>query len=86
MENDLISRAALLDDLQSHFGTDLAYLGEDLQYCQEAVQFAPTIDAVEVVRCKDCKYKAVPKCCPHQINGFSVPDDWYCPMGVKEGT
>ena len=44
MENDLISRAALLDTLLNHFGQDLTYLGEDLQYCQEAVQFAPTIE------------------------------------------
>ena len=42
---DLISRKALLDTLQNHFGQDLAYLGEDLQYCQEAVQFAPSVDA-----------------------------------------
>jgi hypothetical protein len=26
-------------------GLDLAYLGEDLQYCQEAVQFAPSVEA-----------------------------------------
>ena len=45
MENDLISRKALLDTLQNHFGQDLAYLGEDLQYCQEAVQFAPSVEA-----------------------------------------
>ena len=45
---DLISRKALLDTLQNHFGQDLAYLGEDLQYCQEAVQFAPSIEAEPV--------------------------------------
>ena len=48
MENDLISRSALLDTLQNHFGQDLAYLGEDLQYCQEAVQFAPAVEAEPV--------------------------------------
>ena len=48
MENDLISRKALLDTLQNHFGQDLAYLGEDLQYCQEAVQFAPSVEAEPV--------------------------------------
>ena len=48
MENDLISRNALLDTLQNHFGQDLAYLGEDLQYCQEAVQFAPAVEAEPV--------------------------------------
>ena len=48
MENDLISRKALLDTMQNHFGQDLAYLGEDLQYCQEAVQIAPSVEAEPV--------------------------------------
>ena len=43
-----------------------------------------TPDMVEVVRCKDCIYKDNPPCCPCQIGGFRVTDDWYCPMGVKE--
>ena len=50
----------------------------------EKVITAPTIDAVPVVRCKDCVYRNIPKCCPCQIGGFNVTDDWYCPMGVKE--
>ena len=48
-----------------------------------AAKCAPTIDAVEVVRCRECKYKHVPRCCPCQISGFKVDDDWYCPMGVR---
>ena len=44
---------------------------------------APTIDAVEVVRCRECKYKHVPRCCPYQITGYKVDEDWYCPMGVR---
>jgi hypothetical protein len=51
--------------------------------CREALRNAPTIDAVEVVRCGDCAYMHVPLCCPCQISGFKVPDDWYCPMGVR---
>lgn len=45
---------------------------------------APTIDAVPVVRCVDCAYKEIPKCCPCQLNGFKVTYDWYCPMGVRK--
>lgn len=44
---------------------------------------APTIDAVEVVRCRECAYMHVPRCCPFQISGFKVDADWYCPMGVR---
>ena len=42
----------------------------------------PTIDAVEVVRCKDCIYQHRPQCCPFQAGGFSVCRDWYCPLGI----
>ena len=46
----------------------------------------PTVDAVEVVRCKDCVYVDIPKCCPYQINGFRVAPDWYCPMGINSNS
>lgn len=47
------------------------------------LHLAHAVDAVEVVRCNQCVYKSEPSCCPYQINGFMVPFDWYCPMGVK---
>lgn len=55
----------------------------ELEYCIGLIQCADIIDAVPVVRCRECKYKNIPKCCPYQINGFKVENDWYCPMGVK---
>lgn len=48
---------------------------------------SPTVDAVEVVRCKNCavphnKYTGCPK-----LNGLVTPPDFYCPFGErKEGT
>lgn len=55
----------------------------------EMIDDAPTIDAVEVVRCRECYYRDKPTCCPYQYSGFKVEPDWYCPMGVnmaeKEG-
>ena len=50
----------------------------------DCIDDAETIDAVPVVRCKDCIYRDIPRCCPCQLNGFRVTNDWYCPMGVKE--
>lgn len=44
---------------------------------------ANTIDAVPVVRCRECYYRDKPTCCPYQYSGFKVEPDWYCPMGVK---
>ena len=45
----------------------------------------PTIDAVPVVRCRDC---AVPHNrytgCP-ELNGLVTPPDFYCPFGERKG-
>lgn len=45
---------------------------------------APTVDAVEVVRCRDC---AVPHNnytgCP-ELNGLVTPPDFYCPFGERK--
>ena len=45
---------------------------------------APTIDAVEVVRCKDCvvphnKYTGCP-----ELNGLVTPPDFYCLFGKRK--
>ena len=45
---------------------------------------APTIDAVPVVRCKDCavphnKYTGCP-----MLNGVVTPPDFYCPFGERK--
>lgn len=44
----------------------------------------PTVDAVEVVRCKECRYKNS-NGCPMYYKGYSVNgDDDYCSYGVKK--
>ena len=48
------------------------------------VKAQKTIDAVEVVRCKDCavphnKYTGCPK-----LNGLVTPPDFYCPFGERK--
>ena len=60
------------------------------------IEKAPTIDAVPVVRCRECKKKNKKKC-PMTIVNFGrdgkevlvqnhVPDDFYCAAGKrKEG-
>ena len=47
-EKHLIYKEDLLDIVLDHFGCDLAYFGRDLQFCQEAIDMAPAVDAVEV--------------------------------------
>lgn len=60
----------------------------------EVVQNAPTIDAVPVVCCKDCKHRGSPYSCPMRklVMPFSgagayedcTEDNGYCHMGERE--
>ena len=48
------------------------------------IKNAPTIDAVPVVRCKDCavphnKYTGCP-----MLNGLVTPPNFYCPFGERK--
>lgn len=56
--------------------------------CFEAIRDAPTVDAVQIVRCGECKFYS--RCTDHQgicmnryMAGFIVPD-WYCADGERE--
>lgn len=45
----------------------------------------PTIDAVQVVRCRDCKRRGTYDC-PVYVGGdgmYSEPSDWFCADGEK---
>lgn len=46
---------------------------------QQAVDEQPTVDAVEVVRCKGCKYFKTPLC---QIEDNH--DNWFCADGERK--
>ncbi len=60
-----------------------------LTYMAVAVGDAPTIDAVPVVRCKDCQYYEREECvCPYMAMSDSAhyypdPDD-FCSYGVRK--
>jgi hypothetical protein len=43
------------------------------------------VDAVEVVRCKDCKFPMKNDMCDeYWCNGSRVPGNWYCADGERE--
>lgn len=44
------------------------------------IEEAPTVDAVEVVRCKDCKHYMTIHC---TCDGCCISDDWYCADGER---
>ena len=55
----------------------------------ETVDKAPTIDAVPVVRCRECKYHEDEEIgmvyCPNALGGW-VAENWFCAEGErKEG-
>ena len=81
----LINREALLSyaDLWASCGEH--YTAEDVIMM---IKTAPTVDAVPVVRCKDCArcvpYKGVPIC--NKWRTFpEVESDDFCSYGEKEG-
>ena len=59
--------------------------GEGLVYVQD-IDEAPTVDAVEVVRCKDCGHRTENGMCP-MISGcpdlVGVDDDFFCKYGKR---
>ena len=70
--DDLISRAAVLDVLVTspNFHTTLTRIEE-----------LPAVDAVPVVRCKDCKHRFTGK--PDLDCEICGGDDWYCADGER---
>ena len=86
MNNDLISRSALLERriYVCEDGYDGAYM-----VMQTDIEHAPAVDAVEVVRCKDCKHwmKDVPGCTDFvgrcELANYMVGANGYCVYGER---
>ena len=94
MPNDMISRSALLPAIESYFEP----INPDhpmtltIEQIREVLNLLPAVDAVEVVRCKDCKHNGTWQChmeydeyhpeadIHHEMHG----DDDFCSYGVKE--
>ena len=64
MTNDLISRSALLFVLRNEYFPAKGEFARAMDIARFSIYDAPAVDAVEVVRCKDCKHwkKDVPGC------------------------
>lgn len=86
MNEDLISRSALSEKLQAHHDFFVNGWGgfsnlpikdkirvDEITNCIAEVMNAPAVDAVEVVRCKDCKHG--------EIDDPDFPYQYYCRMG-----
>ena len=84
----LIDADALHDFVSEEFKDDVPY---EWAWALTAVDHAPAVDAVEVVRCKDCKHYEIhkPKVLENcERNGYIIPmkPDDFCSYGErKEG-
>ena len=58
-------------------------IGDTIDYFLDE-DISPTIDAVPVVRCKDCKHLANMYKCPCFYSKEKQPDDWFCADGVAK--
>ena len=74
-DNDLISRSALKKDL-----LDRAFFPAIVK---AALENAPAVDAVEVVRCKDCKYQNNAPC-PMRLSLNWTEDNDFCSYGERK--
>ena len=100
MQNDLISRSALLKEFEKRqeqqtnkycdcFLNDAQELSTEWWCVEDAVIAAPTIDAVEVVRCRECVHAIVFRtgsvsCRYHDWCRINVDPDGYCNHGEKD--
>lgn len=88
MDNDLISRAAIKKEIdklekEEHSISPSWFLG--LDDCRDIVDCIPAVDAVPVIRCKDCKNfdsstegRYVGGWCFCEKLQFSTSPDWFC--------
>ena len=90
MNNDLISRSALLEQVRFSLPIDSErrrVIADCVEITRRLVTEAPAADAVEVVRCKNCIHSNDAGC----ATGFTwcdkydcgVTDDFYCKTGER---
>lgn len=48
------------------------------------VSNAPTVDAVEVVRCKDCVFQGTFRCNMTHTSEWKAEDEWFCSYGKRK--
>ena len=58
-------------------------------HCIDRIKTIPAVDAVEVVRCRECRYYNTTGCsdgfgwCEDAVVSTGVSDDWYCANGQR---
>ena len=82
-EKGIFMRPIDADALMDEANSDGAYGYVDAKQISEA----PTIDAVPVVRCRECKYHEDEEIgmvyCPNALGGW-VAENWFCADGERK--
>ena len=60
-------------------------IGDTIDYILDE-DISPTIEAVDVVRCKDCKHYRKDTCSAGAGMAVPPPDDWFCADGERKKT
>jgi len=85
--SDLTSKAEVLETYAELFDMfdDSKEICKELCKVYDKIMGLPTIDAVPVVRCKDCKWKVVTKLKENYCLRCEdiVKDDYFCADGAK---
>lgn len=91
-DNDLISRSAAIfvSDSADYRGLTVEDVTKVTDVVSAGLRDLPAVDAVPVVRCRDCKYYNITCCspgfgwCERSGHNHGTTDDWFCADGVME--
>ena len=86
----LVNADALLGELEK-YSDPTAMSKNDYQFgmqqrletCIELIEDAPTVDAVEVVRCRECRWRNMGEC-EHKFGLLVSNDENYCSYGERD--
>lgn len=75
----------LIDADDINYTRLLSQQGLDMELVPKAViDNMPSVDAVEVVRCRECIYRDQSFRCIALYFGFNPHDDWFCANGKRD--
>ena len=74
------------DDAKRTYTKDMFDTEEDFERVNDVLNYAPTVDAVSVVRCKDCKHRTESGNCGHPRHHGILPSAYpydFCSYGER---
>ena len=72
---------SLIDAGNAKASLDWTLIGDAADAACRVIDNVPTVDAVEVVRCKDCKHRYSDSWCEY----VDDDDNFYCARGERKG-